>query len=74
MFNLAEIEVRKREKRYDMPDGKGGFSWRFTRQAAPMRLTLVNGVMTFDGEKFTGACPGEFISPANEELVALAAE
>jgi N-acyl-D-amino-acid deacylase len=74
VFNLKEIEVRKREKRYDMPDGKGGFSWRFSRQAAPMRLTLVNGVSTFDGEKYTGACPGEFISPAMEETIALAAE
>ncbi|MET0374639.1 MAG: amidohydrolase family protein, partial [Rhizorhabdus sp.] len=74
VFNLQEIEVRKREKRYDMPDGKGGFSWRFSRQAAPMRLTLVNGVSTFDGSQYTGACPGEFISPALEEPASIAAE
>jgi hypothetical protein len=29
-----------------------------------MRLTLVNGVPTFDGSQFTGAMPGEFLSPA----------
>ena len=52
------------EKRFDVPDGKGGTTWRFTRPPAPMRLTLVNGVPTFDGTQFTGAMPGEFLSPA----------
>jgi N-acyl-D-aspartate/D-glutamate deacylase len=75
IFNLAEIERRPVEKRFDVPDGKGGVSWRFTRPAAPMRHTIVNGVETFDGSKFTGAMPGQFLSPAETVLdYAMAAE
>lgn len=66
VFNLNEIERRNMEKVHDVPDGKGGTTWRFTRQAAPMRLTLVNGVETFDGKRFTGNMPGQFLSPAND--------
>jgi len=68
VFNLAEIERRPMEKRFDVPDGSGGVSWRFTRAPAPMRHTIVNGVETFDGTKFTGAMPGEFLSPAPEPI------
>ena len=64
VFDLDEVQYRKMEKRFDVPDGKGGTTWRFTRPPAPMRLTLVNGVSTFDGSRFTGAMPGEFLSPA----------
>jgi len=75
IFNLAEVERRPVEKRFDVPDGKGGVSWRFTRPAAPMRHTIVNGVETFDGAKFTGAMPGQFLSPTDAPLeYALAAE
>ena len=34
-----------------------------TRDAAPMRLTLVNGVPTFENGVFTQALPGEMLSP-----------
>ena len=64
VFDLDEVQYRKMEKRFDVPDGKGGTTWRFTRPPAPMRLTLVNGVSTFDGRQFTGAMPGEFLGPA----------
>ena len=63
VFNLDEVKYRDMEKRFDVPDGDGGTTWRFTRQAAPMRLTLVNGVATFDASGYTGAKPGEYISP-----------
>ena len=63
VFNLDEIKYRDMEKRFDVPDGKGGVSWRFTRPAAPMRLTLVNGVPTFENGAYTGATPGEFLAP-----------
>ncbi|WP_157217853.1 N-acyl-D-amino-acid deacylase family protein [Flavisphingomonas formosensis] len=69
VWNLDEIEVRKREKRYDVPDGKGGITWRFTREAAPMRLTLVNGVPTFENGAYTGAKPGEFLAPEMEKAL-----
>ena len=65
VFNLSEIERRPLEKRYDVPDGQGGVSWRFTRAAAPMRHTFVNGVETFDGTRFTGAMPGRFLGHAD---------
>lgn len=63
VFNLDEIEPRALKRVHDVPDGKGGTTWRFTRDAAPMRLTLVNGVPTFDKGAYTGECPGKFVSP-----------
>ena len=47
MFALDEVERREMEKVYDVPDGSGGMVWRRTREAAPVRLTLVNGKATF---------------------------
>ena len=69
VFKLDEIKRRDMIKAFDVPDGKGGHTWRFTREPAPMRLTVVNGVITFDGKQFTGAMPGMFLSPvANDQL------
>lgn len=64
VFKLEEIEHRRKYKVFDVPDGKGGYTWRWTRDAAPMRLTLVNGVATFARGEATGALPGELVSPA----------
>lgn len=63
VFNLDEIKYQPITKVFDVPDGKGGTQWRFTREAAPMRLTLVNGVKTFVDGKQTDARPGEFLAP-----------
>jgi N-acyl-D-aspartate/D-glutamate deacylase len=63
VFNLDEIEARPMERVYDVPDGQGGHIWRWTRQPAPVRLTLVNGVTTFDGSESTAARPGVMVSP-----------
>ena len=63
VFNLDEIAYRDMEKRFDVPDGDGGTTWRFTRQAAPMRLTLVNGVKTFADGQYTGKRPGTYLAP-----------
>ncbi len=69
VFKLDEIKRREMIKAFDVPDGKGGHTWRFTREPAPMRLTIVNGVITFDGKKFTGEMPGQFLSPvANDQF------
>tara|TARA_R110002110_G_scaffold205066_7_gene417325 strand:- start:483921 stop:485645 length:1725 start_codon:yes stop_codon:yes gene_type:complete len=65
VFALDEIEHRKKYKVFDVPDGKGGFTWRWTRDPAPVRLTLVNGVATFADGQTTDAMPGEMVSPAN---------
>jgi N-acyl-D-aspartate/D-glutamate deacylase len=64
VFNLDEIRYRDMEKRFDVPDGEGGTTWRFTRQAAPMRLTLVNGIKTFADGRYTGNRPGEYLAPS----------
>jgi len=75
VFNLDEVTYQPFVKAWDVPDGKGGLGWRFTRQAAPMRLTLVNGVPTFEDGVYTQATPGRFLSPANDEaLITEAAE
>ncbi len=75
VFNLDEIERRQMIKAWDMPDGKGGTSWRFTREAMPARLTLVNGVPTVENGAYTGNKPGKFLTPANENAaLAVAAE
>jgi len=75
VFNLDEVQRREMEKAFDVPDGRGGKTWRFTRKPMPTRLTLVNGVPTFENGAYTGATPGEFLSPANENLsLAIAAE
>jgi N-acyl-D-amino-acid deacylase len=63
VFKLDEVEARPLKRVFDVPDGKGGFTWRFTRDAAPMRLTLVNGEPTFENGAFTGALPGEMVGP-----------
>jgi N-acyl-D-aspartate/D-glutamate deacylase len=47
-----------------VPDGKGGSLWRWTRDPAPVRLTLVDGVATFEDGRATGARPGRMASPA----------
>jgi N-acyl-D-amino-acid deacylase len=65
VFNLDEIERRPVEKVFDVPDGQGARTWRYTRSPAPMRLTLVNGVPTFDRNNFTGTYPGKVITTAS---------
>jgi N-acyl-D-amino-acid deacylase len=74
VFNLAEIERRPEEKIWDVWDGEGGRTYRYTRAAAPMRITLVNGVPTFDNGAFTGRFPGQFVGPEVEVPMAIAAE
>jgi hypothetical protein len=76
VFNLDEIEMRPEIKTWDVWDGTGGRTYRYTREAAPMRLTLVNGEPTFDRGEFTGRYPGKFIGPAvdADQSYAVAAE
>ena len=76
VFNLDEIEMRPEKKIWDVWDGTGGRTYRYTRDPAPVRLTLVAGVPTFDHGEFTGRYPGEFIGPevGHEGALAIAAE
>ncbi len=63
VFDLDEVEMRPQQKVYDVPDGAGGLTWRWTRDPAPVRLTLVDGVPTFEDGKFTSARPGRMLAP-----------
>ena len=63
VFALCELERRPKRKVYDVPNGQGGTTWRWTRDAAPVRLTLVNGVATFEDGRATGARPGTLLAP-----------
>jgi|JI10StandDraft_1071094.scaffolds.fasta_scaffold19391_7 N-acyl-D-amino-acid deacylase len=75
VFHLDEIARREERKIFDAPDGMGGTTWRYTRDPAPMRLTLVNGTLTFEKDGgATGTRPGEFLSPAEKFQYAAAAE
>lgn len=74
VFNLDEIERRPEEKIWDVPDGEGGRTYRYIRPPAPVRLTMVNGVPTFDNGAFTGRFPGQFVGPEPELAQAMAAE
>jgi N-acyl-D-amino-acid deacylase len=76
VFDLDEIEMRPEKKTFDVWDGTGGRTYRYTRDPAPMRLTLVAGAPTFDNSEFTGRYPGHFIGPeaGAEQTLAIAAE
>ncbi|MFV8817882.1 N-acyl-D-amino-acid deacylase family protein [Haliea sp. E17] len=75
VFNLQEVERRPEERIWDVWDGQGGRTYRYTRAPAPMLLTLVNGVPTFDNGAVTGRFPGDFVGPESSgaEAPALAA-
>ena len=68
VFRLDEIERRDKYKVSDVPDGQGGHTWRWTRDPAPVRLTLVNGVPTFSDGKSTGARPGSMVGPVEGDI------
>ena len=64
VFNMDEIERRPMKKAFDVPDENGGTTWRFTRDPAPVRVTMVNGEVTFAGGAATGAVPGQMLAPS----------
>jgi N-acyl-D-aspartate/D-glutamate deacylase len=63
VFNLDEVECREKKKVWDVPSRHRENGWRWTRDPAPMRLTLVNGVPTFEQGAQTAARPGVLVSP-----------
>ncbi|MCH2169956.1 amidohydrolase family protein [Myxococcota bacterium] len=65
VFGIDEIELRPEKRVEDVPDGRGGLIWRYTRDPAPMRTTIVGGVPIFDVNKgFLGVFPGGLIGPS----------
>jgi len=71
VFNLDEIEMRPEKKTWDVWDGTGGRTYRYTRDPAPMRLTMVNGQPTFDRGEFSGRYAGNFIGPEAPQSIDL---
>ncbi|MEM7411981.1 MAG: amidohydrolase family protein [Myxococcota bacterium] len=67
VFDLAEVERREKYKISDVPDGHGGHTWRWTRDPAPVRLTLAAGEATFEAGRHTGARPGQMLSPGSSD-------
>ena len=63
VFALDEVEMRPQRKTYDVPDGEGGHTWRWTRDPAPVRLTVAGGEITFENGVFTDARPGQMVGP-----------
>ncbi len=51
--------VRTEYKAYDIPVGRNGHTWRWTRDPAPIRLTVANGEAIFANGETTGARPGQ---------------
>lgn len=76
VWNIDEIERHPVIRMFDVPDGSGGRTWRYTRQAAPMRLTMVGGYPTFQAGSFTGNYPGTIagMTPGGTTELAEAAE
>ena len=68
VFSLDEIGERAMKKVYDVPMGDGSNTWRWTRDAAPMRLTMVNGVPTFVDGAATDARPGVLLTPSSVDV------
>jgi N-acyl-D-aspartate/D-glutamate deacylase len=58
VFALNEIECRPKHKVWDLPGEGVAGGWRWTRDPAPVRLTLVNGVPIFEDGTPTDARPG----------------
>ncbi len=74
MFKLDEIERHEKIKVFDVPDGKGARIWRYTCPAAPMRLTLANGELTFDSGPLTGNHPDTSTGFSTDEVLLRAAK
>ncbi|TZG24984.1 N-acyl-D-amino-acid deacylase family protein [Sphingomonas montanisoli] len=70
IWNIDEVERRPMIKEFDVPDGSGGRGYRYTRDAAPMRMTMVHGEPIFDGGSFTGAYPGRIAGHETHEAFA----
>jgi len=47
VFDPNRIAQHPERKCFDVPDGNDGHTWRYTREPAPFRLTMVAGVPTF---------------------------
>jgi N-acyl-D-aspartate/D-glutamate deacylase len=60
---LDDIELRREERRYEMPHG----TWRFTRPPAGFRATIVTGTATWLNGEATGSRPGPVLGPLDPD-------
>jgi N-acyl-D-amino-acid deacylase len=56
-YHLEKLRVLPMETLYDLPDG----DWRRVQKADGYCYTIVNGEITFEGQKCTGALPGKVL-------------
>jgi len=57
VYDLKNLRVMDEEIAYDFPGGE----WRRIRRAEGYDYTIVNGEITFEGMRCTGACPGRLL-------------
>ncbi len=57
IYDLEKLRVLPMETVYDLPNG----DWRRVQKAEGYHYTIVNGVVTFEGQKCTGALPGKVL-------------
>src|SRR5881397_441361 len=57
VYDLEKLQVRPMETVRDLPDG----DWRRVQKADGYRYTIVNGHITFEDQKCTGALPGKLL-------------
>lgn len=59
VFALDELRLGRQRRMYDVPHG----TWRFSREPAGFRATIVGGVPTWLDGATTGALPGQVVAP-----------
>merc|ERR1719261_2353789 len=57
VYDLKALRVMDEEIAYDFPGGE----WRRIRRAEGYNYTIVNGVITFEGNRCTGKTPGQLL-------------
>ncbi|HYV33174.1 MAG TPA: amidohydrolase family protein, partial [Candidatus Binatia bacterium] len=57
IYDLEKLRVLPMETIYDLPNN----DWRRVQKADGYRYTIVNGGITFEGQKCTGALPGKLL-------------
>lgn len=63
IFALDEIQFRPEKKKRDVPTGDGGTTWRYSRDPAPFRATIVGGTPVFEAVGgYTGERPGALVN------------
>jgi N-acyl-D-aspartate/D-glutamate deacylase len=61
IYDLEQLRVLPMETVYDLPDN----DWRRVQKAEGFRYTIVNGTITFEGQRCTGALPGKVLRSYN---------